>query len=93
MSVNCPICLEDLNRPTVCENTKGGVVSIILVSLKDDVETWPTKMSPALRQGLADHIETNTGENIVMKDGKRFFSFYAGKSSFHKRDRWRRWTD
>lgn len=81
MSVNCPICLEDLNRPTVCENTKGGVVSTILVALKDDVDHWPSKQAPALRQGLADHIETVAGDNMTMKTGKRFFKIEIKKNS------------
>lgn len=81
MSVNCPICLEDLNRPTVCENTKGGVVSTILIALKDDVDHWPSKQAPALRQGLADHIETVAGDNMTMKPGKRFFKIEIKKNS------------
>lgn len=81
MSVNCPICLEDLNRPTVCENTKGGVVSTILIALKDDVDHWPSKQAPALRQGLADHIETVAGDNMTMKTGKRFFKIEIKKNS------------
>ena len=81
MSANCPICLEDLNRPTVCENTKGGVVSTILIALKDDVDHWPSKQAPALRQGLADHIETVAGDNMTMKPGKRFFKIEIKKNS------------
>lgn len=81
MSEQCPICLEDLNRPTVCENTKGGVVSTILVALKDDVDHWPSKKAPILRNGLADHIETVAGDNMTMKTGKRFFKIEIKKKS------------
>lgn len=81
MSEQCPVCLEDLNRPTVCENTKGGVVSTILVALKDDVDHWPSKKAPILRNGLADHIETEDGDNMTMKSGKRFFKIEIKKNS------------
>lgn len=81
MSEICPICLEDLNRPTVCESTKGGVVSTILVALKDDVSHWPAKLAPSLRNGMADHIETVAGDNMTMKSGKRFFKIEIKKAS------------
>ena len=81
MSEICPICLEDLNRPTVCENTKGGIVTTILVALKDDVDHWPSKLSPNLRVGLADHIETVAGDDMTMKNGKRFFKIEIKKAS------------
>lgn len=73
--------MEDLNRPTVCESTRGGVVTTILVAIKDDVEHWPAKLAPHLRNGLADHIETVPGDNMTMKSGKRFFKIEIKKGS------------
>ena len=71
--------MEDLNRPTVCESTRGGVVTTILVAIKDDVNHWPAKLAPHLRNGLADHIETVPGDNMTMKSGKRFFKIKVDK--------------
>ena len=73
--------MEDLNRPTVCESTRGGVVTTILVAIKDDVNHWPAKLAPHLRNGLADHIETVPGDNMTMKSGKRFFKIEIKKGS------------
>lgn len=77
----CPSCLEDLNRPAVCERAVGGLVTTILYGLKDDVQSWPQKQAAALRTRLADHIETVAGSNIVMKTGKRMFKMVIKKNS------------
>lgn len=73
--------MEDLNRANVCEATRGGVVPTILVALKDDVDHWPSKLAPALRNGLVDHVETVAGDNMTMKAGKRFFKIEIKKGS------------
>lgn len=69
----CPACLEDLNRASACESTKSGVVTEVIYGLKSDVAVWPEKLAPNLRNGLADHVETVAGSNLVMKEGKRLF--------------------
>lgn len=81
MSVNCPTCLEDLNRPAVCEKSTGGMVTEFLYALKEDVKTFPAKKSASLRTGLSDHIETESGSNLLMKSGKRMFKMNVKKSS------------
>ena len=73
--------MEDLNRPTVCESTRGGVVTTILVAMKDDVNHWPAKLAPQLRNGLADHVETVPGDDMTMKSGRRFFKIEIKKGS------------
>lgn len=78
---NCPSCLEDLMRPSACASTKSGVVTEFLYGFKDDVQTFPSKVSAALRQKLADHIETEPGSNMVMKPGKRMFRVVAKKDN------------
>lgn len=81
MSEICPICLEDLNRPSVCERSVGGMVTEIVFGLKDDVQIWPKKIAPALRSKLSDHIETAPGEELKMKSGKRMFKMAIKKNS------------
>lgn len=79
--INCPSCLEDLNRPAVCEKSTGGMVTEFLYAKKDDVQTWPVKQAASLRTQLAEHIETIPGSNLVMKPGKRMFKMQIKKSS------------
>lgn len=69
----CPACLEDLNRASACESTKSGVVTEVIYGLKSDVAAWPEKLAANLRNGLAEHVETVAGSNLVMKEGKRLF--------------------
>ncbi len=78
---NCPACLEDLMRPSACESTKSGVVTEFLYGFKEDVQTFPSKVSAALRQKLSDHIETEAGSDMVMKTGKRMFRVVAKKDN------------
>jgi len=80
-NVTCPACLEDLYRPSACQSTKSGVVTEFLYGFKDDVQTWPTKVSAALRQNLSQHIETASGSNMVMKTGKRLFRIVGKKDN------------
>lgn len=77
----CPSCLEDLNRPSVCETTAGGIVTELLYALKTDVETFPDKEQYSTRTVLSGHIDTANGENIVMKHGKRMFKMNVKKNS------------
>lgn len=78
---NCPSCLEDLMRPSACASTKSGVVTEFMYGFKDDVQTFPSKVSAALRQKLSDHIETEPGSNLVMKPGKRMFRIVSKKDN------------
>ena len=80
-NTNCPACLEDLTRQSACTSTKSGVVTEFLYGFKDDVQTWPSKKSAALRTVLSDHIETAAGSNLVMKTGKRMFRIVAKKGN------------
>ena len=77
----CPACLEDLARPSTCEQVMGGVVSTFLIGLKSDVATWPAKASAALRTVLADHIETQNASLLTMNAGTRLFAISAKKGS------------
>ena len=79
MSVNCPPCLEDMNRPDDSCGAGSGVVRI-LYGLKNDVLTWPAKKSAETRTLLSDHVNT-TVSNLVMKTGKRMFEFQSKKAS------------
>lgn len=79
--VVCPACLEDLARPTTCEQVMGGVVTEFLLGLKDDVATWPAKKAAALRTVMADHVETEAGSLLTMKTGKRLFKISAKKGT------------
>lgn len=79
--MNCPICLEDLARPTACEEIMGGVVTTFLLGLKEDVETWPEKKTASTRQNLVDHVETVSTSLMEMKAGKRLFAISAKKGS------------
>ena len=81
MANTCPLCLEDLNRPAVCEKSTGGMVTEFLYGLKDDVQSFPQKKNFALRASLSDHIETVSGSDLVMKTGKRMFRLQVKKSS------------
>ena len=81
MSELCPSCLEDLNRPSVCERTTGGLITEFLLALKEDVATWPQKQSAALRTSMKEHIETVSGSNLVMSNGKRMFKIQCKKDS------------
>lgn len=78
---NCPNCLEDLARPTTCENVVSGMVPEFLVGLKDDVGSWPEKMTPETRTALSDHIQTTENSLLEMKSGKRMFKISAKKGS------------
>lgn len=77
----CPACLEDLNRASACKSTKSGVVTEVIYGLKSDVAAWPEKLAANLRNGLADHVETVAGSNLVMKEGKRLFSIVFKKET------------
>lgn len=77
----CPACLEDLARPTTCEQVMGGVVTEFLLGLKEDVATWPKKKAAALRTSMADHVETQPSSKLTMKLGKRLFKISAKKGS------------
>lgn len=77
----CPACLEDLARPTTCEQVMGGVVTEFLLGLKEDVATWPKKKDAALRTSMADHVETQPSSKLTMKPGKRLFKISAKKGS------------
>lgn len=81
MSELCPTCLQDLNRPSSCEKTTGGLVTEFLLALKDDVATWPQKQSAALRTSMTEHIETVAGSNLVMANNKRMFKIQCKKDS------------
>lgn len=80
-NVECPACLEDLMRPSACVSTKSGVVTEFLYGFKDDVANWPSKKAAATRQGLSDHIETESASNLEMKTGKRLFRIVGKKDN------------
>ncbi len=73
--------MEDLSRPLVCEKSTGGIVTEILYGLKDEVATWPSKMTASTRTELADHIETVDGDDLVMKSGCRMYKLSVKKNS------------
>lgn len=77
----CPACLEDLARPTTCEQIIGGVVTTFLLGLKEDVDNWPEKKSASLRTELTDHVMTQTTSLLTMKNGTRLFAITAKKGS------------
>lgn len=77
--IDCPACLEDLNRSSACSNMSG--VKELLYALQEDIQTWPAKAAIEVRSGLVDHIETASGESIVMKPGKKFFKLYSKRNA------------
>ena len=77
----CPACLEDLARPTTCEQVMGGVVTTFLIGLHSDVATWPEKKAANLRTAMADHVETQASSKLTMKTGTRLFAISAKKGS------------
>ena len=77
--IECPACLEDLNRSSACSNMSG--VKEILCALQEDIQTWPAKAAIEARSGLVDHIETASGESIVLKSGKKFFKLYSKRNA------------
>lgn len=76
----CPICLDDLVPTVNCEGNTSGVKRIRL-ALKDDVLTFPTKRPANTRTAPEHRVETVTGENLTMKQGKRMFTLSAKKAT------------
>lgn len=74
MTTLCNFSLEDLNKNAGCGGSMSGI-NTVLYAMKDDIQTFPTKLAEASRTQLADHVNTTT--DIVMKTGKRFFKLYS----------------